>query len=270
MGRRVAAVAIALVVALVGAVAVVGYARAADSRAVAGQQTVDVYLSTAKVPAGTTAQEAVNRKLIVLKPVVAKGVPAGALTTIDPQTAGLVASSAIMPGEVVLASRFARAGTKDTKPKASNGVPQGMVAITATLADPQRVAPFLTPGSHIVIYDSFNPRDAKATLPLPDGGKLQDAVSGVRVTRVLLDDVVVIGVGSAKAAAGTTPTPAPSGDTNAPDAANSALVTVALPPKQAITLVHAIQTGTLYAGLLGPSTKVDRNAVVTDNTVLSK
>ena len=50
----------------------------------------------------------------------------------------------------------------------------------------------------------------------------------------------------------------------------AALVTVALPPEEALRLVHAVQTGTLYAGLRGARVTVDHNATVNDVTVVGK
>ena len=60
MGRRVIAIVAALVVALLGVVAVVVYAQAADGRAVQGQATQTVFIAKAAVPMGTTAADAVN------------------------------------------------------------------------------------------------------------------------------------------------------------------------------------------------------------------
>ena len=264
MARRVLAIIIALIVALLGAIGAVVYAQAADSRAVAGQQTVSVYIAKAEVPVGTTVGDAVSNKLITSQQVVVKGVPAGALVRVDSTNEKLVATSAIMPGEVVLAARFGSL-TDQTQ---TGGVPDGKVAITITLADPQRVAPLLQPGSHIVIYDSFNPRDAKSVLPIPDGARLRDDAAGTRVTRVLLEDVQVIGVGSAQLQSSGSQTASP----NAQQAnqANGALVTVAVSPVQALSLVHAVQTGTLYAGLRGKGVDIDRKAVVNDTTVLGQ
>lgn len=264
MARRVMAIIIALIVALLGAIGVVVYAQAADSRAVAGQQTVPVYIAKAEVPVGTTVADAVSNKLITSQQVVAKGVPAGALVTVSSTNKNLVATSAIKPGEVVLAARF---GTL-TDQTQTGGVPDGKVAITVTLSDPARIAPLLQPGSHIVIYDSFNPLDAKAAMPIPDGAKLRDDAAGTRVTRVLLEDVQVIGVGSAQLQPSGGQTAAPDGQPA--DQGNGALVTVAVTPAQALTLVHAVQTGTLYAGLRGKGVAIDRKAVVNDTTVLGK
>jgi pilus assembly protein CpaB len=117
------------------------------------------------------------------------------------------------------------------------------------LSDPARVGAFVTPGSHIVIYDTYVPVVAAGA-------------AGGKQTQVLLDDVLVIAVGS------TSLTPPASGEAPAPAA--GALVTVALPPATAAKLVHGIQTGTLYAGLRGTDTKAGLAQIVSDATLFSK
>src|SRR6476646_4848590 len=106
MGRRVMAIAAALLVALLGAAGVIVYAQNADARAVAGQVTQQVYIAVAPVPQGTSARDAVAQKLLVPQSVVAKGVPFGALTSVSGASGSLVATSTISQGEIVLASRF--------------------------------------------------------------------------------------------------------------------------------------------------------------------
>ena len=87
---------------------------------------------------------------------------------------------------------------------------------------------------------------------------------GGKQTRVLLDDVLVIAMGSA------TLTPPAATQGQAQPAAVGALVTVALPPATAAKLVHGIQTGTLYAGLRGTDTKADLAQIVSDATLFGK
>jgi pilus assembly protein CpaB len=255
MGRRVLAIAAALLVALLGAAGVVVYAQSADARAVAGQATQQVYIAAAPVPEGTSADEAVAQKLLVPQSVVARGVPAGALTDVSGATGGLVATSTISQGEIVLASRFGH--LVDQQP--TSPVPAGRVAITVSLADPQRVAPLLTPGAHLVIYDTFTPKAASSS------------PAALRTTRILLPDVQVIGVGGALFQSSPAPTPAPTAPAGAEPAASGALVTVAVTPSQAIELVHAVQAAhELYGGLRGEKLTLDPRALVTDDTVIGK
>lgn len=255
MGRRVLVVLAAVVVALIGVVAVVVYAQGADSRAVADQQPRTVYIAAKLVPAGTTAAEAVATGLMVPTQVAAKGLPLGALSTVDEATGKLLAMTDIAPGEFVTASRF---GTTPLGQKAIQ-VPDGQVAISLALSDPARVGAFVSPGSHIVIYDTYTPPVAAAgTNPAAAGA------AATRQTRVLLDDVLVIAMGT------TTLTPPAGTGGQAPAETKGALVTVALPPENAAKLVHGIQTGTLYAGLRGTDTKTDLGQIVSDATLFGK
>ena len=248
MGRRVIAIMAALVVALLGVVGVVVYAQAADGRAVAGQVPQTVFIAKGAVPMGTTAADAVNQKLIVPEQVVAKGVPQGALRAVSADIAKLVATSTILPGEIILASRFGALPNTAT----TQVIPPGKIAITVTLADPQRIAPLLTPQSHIVIFDTL-------------GGKAGGTSTTSQETKILLADVEVIAVGS------QTAQPAPTAAAGAQQpAASSALVTFAVSPSDGQLLVHAVQAGNLlYGGLLGADAKVDPKSVVNDATILS-
>jgi len=250
MGRRIIAIVAALVVALLGVVGVVIYAQAADGRAVAGQATQTVFIAKAAVPMGTTAADAVNQQLIVSEKVVAKGVPLGALTAVTADVAKLVATSPILPGEIIVASRFGALPTTAN----TQVIPAGKIAITVSLTDPQRIAPLLTPQSHIVIFDTL-------------GAKAGAASTASQETRILLADVEVIGVGDQTAQ----PTPSATADPAAQKGpGNVALVTFAVSPADAQLLVHAVQTGNLlYGGLLGTDVKVNPNGVVNDATILS-
>jgi len=250
MGRRIMAVLAAVVVGLIGVAAVLLYASGADARAVAEQRPQTVFVAQELVPLGTSAADAVAKGLMVSTQIAAKGVPAGALTKVDDATGKLVALTDIAPGEFVVASRF---GVTPLGQKAIQ-VPPGQVAISVSLSDPARVGAFVTPGSRIVIYDTFT----------PVAGATAGAAAATKQTRVLLDDVLVIAVGS------TSLTPVANATSGAPaQAATGALVTVALPPRTAAKLVHGIQTGTLYAALRGSDTKTDLGQVVSDSTLFN-
>jgi pilus assembly protein CpaB len=252
MGRRVIAVCAAMLVGLIGVAAVLLYAKGADARAVAGQQVQIVFVAQERVPAGTSAADAVAKGLMVPTEIAAKGIPAGALTKVDAANDKRVALTDIVQGDFVLASRF---GTTPTGQKAIQ-VPDGQVAISVEFSDPGRVGTFVTPGSRIVIYDTYVPAATAA----------KAGATGAKVTQVLLDDVLVIAVGS------TSLTPTADAVGPAPDSSNQVkqLVTVALPPNTAAKLVQGIQTGTLYAALRGTDTKSTPGQIVSDSTLFAK
>lgn len=244
MARRLIALAAAALLAIIGLLAVLLYVRGADARAIQGAEPRSVYLTVAPVPVGTTLVDAVRSGLVVKTQVAAQALPLGALTEVTDQNGALVAISDIGVGEYVLAARF---GTTPSGRKAIS-VPVGNVAISVQLADPERVGTFVTPGSRIVLFDTFE------SIALPAASSTPTAVPQTRQTRVLLDDVLVIGIGETSL---TPPTP---GGQPTP---TSFLVTVALAPDDAARLVHAIRTGRLYAGLRGADASIDLTYVVT-------
>jgi len=251
MGRRVMAVLAAMVVGMIGVGAVLFYAKGADARALEDQSPRTVFIAQELVPSGTSAADAVSKGLMVPTQIAAKGVPVGALTTVSAATGKLVALTDIAAGDFVVTSRF---GATPKTPKAIE-VPAGQVAISVALTDPGRVGTFMTPGSRIVIYDTYVPAAATRGGAAPS-----------KETRVLLENVLVIAMGA------TSLTPAaPPGETKvAPPGESGSLVTVALPPDTAAKLVHGIQTGTLYAALSGTGAKPAPGQIISDATLFSK
>ncbi len=152
------------------------------------------------------------------------------------------------PGSTSSSARF---GQTPVGTKAIN-VPSGQVAVSLQLSDPARVGSFVTPGSRVVLFDSF------------------DAASGSdgagKSTRVLLDDVLVIAIGQTS----LTPTANDSGAPPPGAESGGALVTVAVTPADAVRLVHGIQTGQIYAALRGTDAKVDLGKIVTQTSLFGK
>lgn len=261
--KRTLAVLAAVVLAVVGAGSVMAYARSADQRALAGQQAVEVYVTTDVVPSGTTASDALEAGLLEATMIASKAVPAGALTAVDGASKD-VAVSDIAAGEIVLTQRFgARPATTEALV-----VPAGQVAITVELSDPGRVSAFLRPGSDIVIYDTFTARDPEAGDLTPSGVGLGGAEDAVNATRVLLPAAEVLAVGAVTMSGQAAPAGG-KGDSDATaqeEAVPTALVTVAVTPADGQRLVHAAQTGTLYAGLLGEGT--DAGSITVDDRQL--
>ncbi|WP_270886488.1 Flp pilus assembly protein CpaB [Pedococcus sp. 5OH_020] len=255
MGRRVLAIFAAAVIALVGVVSVLLYARGADARAVSANQPTTVYVSTKPIAASTMLKDAVRTGQLVKTAVPAKGAPAGVLSEVNAENSSLVAVTDIAPGEYVLASRFGSTpqGTKAIE------VPQGKVAVAVQLSDPARVGSFVTPGTHIAIFDSYKIKalgDSKQAKELNDGD--------IKGTSLLLDDVLVIGMGSSALNPGGQQAPAGSKEVPAPQSAPSFLVTVAVTPTESARLVHAIATGSLYAVLRSSDLKMAGTPLVTD------
>ena len=155
----------------------------------------------------------------------------------------------IQPGEFVMSARF---GTTPTGNKAIQ-VPAGMVAVSVQLSDPARVGTFVTPGTHLAIFDSYK---IKAIGTDEKSKAINDA--DIQGTSVLLEDVLVIAMGQTALTPGSGSQTTEEGDKKAAASAEAAsfLVTVAVTPKDAARLIHGINTGELYAALRGEELKM--------------
>lgn len=259
MGRRIIAIVAASLIALVGAVLVLLYARGADNRAVEAASPRSVYVSSGIVPAGTTLKDAMRLGLITETRTAAKALPAGALTTVDENNGQLLAVTEIPAGQYVLAGSF---GETPVGERAIQ-VPAGKLAVSVQLSDPARVGTFVTPGSYLTIFASYKLKDLGTS---EESKTFND--QDVRGTSVLLDNIQVIGMGADPlqgpqqgAANGSEEEPADGTQQQAP----SFLVTLAVTPEQATRLVHGINQYVLYAGLRGAEVKVDPK-LSTDDT----
>lgn len=242
--KRKIAIATALAFAVIGALMVVVYTRGADGRAMANSAPEVVWTAIDTIPAGTPLEEARKKGLIKETQIPRKALPAGALQEISSTNANLVALSTVASGEYLLSARF---GDQPTG-KSAITVPEGMVSISVELSDAARVGSFLTPGSRVTIYDTVTVKGVNGR--------------DINSTSVLLDDVLVIGVGTQ---------PLMGQDANAAESGSSSggsvTITVAVSPKDSVRLVHGIQTGSIYAGLRGSDADIKRGEQVTDLTI---
>lgn len=255
MNRRVLTITVAVVLALAGGFLVISYARNADVRAIAAESPSPVWVATQPIPAGTTLKDAQHAGLIAQTSVSAKAVPVGALQDINADNNSLLATSDIPAGEYILAARF---GTTPAGTKAIE-VPNGMLAVSVALSDPARVGKFVTPGSHIALFQTYKIKDLRNT---PEAKILND--NDVSGTSLLLPDVLVIAMGDAPLAGQAAAAPVEGQPATAAGASGGYLVTVAVKPTDAATLIHGVNRRTLYAGLRGSDVKIDPSLAVTD------
>ena len=134
-------------------------------------------------------------------------------------------------------------------------VPSGKIAISVELSDPAKVGSFLRPGLFITVFNTVDTNGTATDLPAGTATDLP-----VRETRVLLTKVQVLGIAGYTAVEEVDATITET---------TMFLVTLAVTQNEAERLVHAIQTGTLYFGLLSADTLVVPGAGVTDETIFS-
>jgi pilus assembly protein CpaB len=208
--------------ALVGTLLLVGYVRAAERRAVAGERQVSVLVVDEAVPQG--ADDTVLRKAVRTEQVPAKVRAKGALTDVT-QLAGRVAGVALVPGEQVLAERLV--APADIGPGA---LPAGMVELTLALEAQRAVGGRIRPGSIVSVVGSTDNPPVTTTV--------------VRSSRVM---AVEGSSGSAKDA---------KNDTNLVKAANGELlVTLALAPSDAEKVIFAAEHGHVWLSGDGTAAK---------------
>lgn len=257
MGRRILAIVVAAVLALIGGVMVLLYARNADARAVAANSPRTVFVSSLGIPSGTSIRDALRLNMLTQTQIPAAAVPVGALTQVTDDNSSLLALTDIAPGQYVLAAAW---GDTPTGEKLIQ-VPTGKLAVSVALSDPARVGSFVTPGSFLTIF---------ATHSVTTAAKSGDTAATSQATSILLDNIQVIGIGAQPLQSGVTVAPPTDGSatgTAGGDQGASFLVTLAVTPEQATKLVHGINGYTLYAGLRGAEVKVDPKLETTDKNV---
>lgn len=241
MGRRLALLIAAVLVAALGTSLVFVYVRNADNRAVADQKPVTVLVAKTSIAAGTRVSDAAASGAFQTKELPKAAVPDGALSSVDP-IKDQVALTTIFPGQQLLAGMFGATAAAT----GSIAIPPGQIAASFSFGDPQRVAGFVQPGSNVAIFVTSSLQ-----------GNQQS-------TRVLLPKVTVIAVGP------TTITPPATASQANTESLPRTILTLALTQTQTEKIIFAQSAGgTLYLGLLNDQSKVTPNTGVNAKNVFS-
>lgn len=220
--RRILAAAAAVVLAILGAVLLVGYVGRADDRAMAGMETTTVLVASEQIPAGASAAEVADLVEPRQMPVLAAG--PDALHSLD-DVAGMVTVVDLQAGEQLLAARFADPAELQDPERAE--VPAGLQEVTIQL-DAQRVlGGTLKAGDRVGVIVSGT---------LEGEGSEWD---GVKVTSSVLNQVLVTRV------ALTEETTTEDGQR----APQSLYVTLATTMPEAETVVFGMEHGTVWLTL---------------------
>jgi pilus assembly protein CpaB len=164
---------------------------------------------------------------------------------------GTVALQNLFSGEQVVADKFGANAADAASPL---GIPEGKMAISVNLTDPDRVAGFVNPGSEVAIFvTTVTGGDAAAGAPAGAGP----------ATNVLLDRVTVLGVGSTTPV--TTTTTAEDG-TQQTEQLPRTLLTLALSQEDAQKVILASKTLDVTFALLTKDSSVSADAPTTTNT----
>lgn len=230
MGRRTVLLVVAALIAALGTGMVALYVRAADTRAEASQQPVQVLKAVAQIEAGESVAEAQSAGKIALGTVPRKQQLAGAMTSVA-DLGDQVALSTIYPNEQIIASKFGQSGDQSALT-----IPDGNIAISVTLSDTGRVAGFVSPGNEVAVFSAVT------------GGE-----GGGDQTRLLLPKVTVIAVGATTTVSKTT-TSAEGAQTT--EQLPKTLFTLSVNQRDAEKILYAAGHGELSFGLLNDTSKV--------------
>lgn len=176
MKSRLLAGAAAVVLALVGAILVVSYAKGADQRAVQNLEPVPVLVVQTAIPAGTPA-ESMSASLTV-EQLPAAAVAGSALTSLADST-GKVAAVDLIPGEQLVAERLI--APEDVAAQGVTKVPAGLQEVSFEIEPKRVLGGNITPGDHVGVFLTF---DSGADKAKPEDSTTQLTVRKVLVTRV--------------------------------------------------------------------------------------
>ena len=222
MRRRFLALLAAFLLAAFGAVVLFQYVRGADDRARAGEVVVPVYVVASAVPAGTDA--AVVRDAVTLTDVPQRLVAAGAVSDVDvlAQMAGLVTTAELLPGDQLVAGRFADPSV--LLPPGEVAAPVGTQEVSLTLEPQRAVDGNLAAGDRVGVY---------VTLPVAAGPGTTRAG-----TTLLLDGVLVTRVSGGTSSGGIA------------DTGQSAVgVTLAMTPPEAAGVISGMAENGIWLSL---------------------
>ncbi|GAA1058362.1 hypothetical protein GCM10017608_33950 [Agromyces luteolus] len=177
MRTRIIGAIIAIILAVVGGVALYLYVQDADARAARGAELVDAYVVTTMVPEGTGA-EAV-REVLEVDQIPRNAVPEDAVTDLA-DLDGLVTSADLLPGDLLRQDRFIDPADLATGTVA---VPPGMQLVSFTLPADRVVGGEVSVGDRIGMVGTIEPDEV---------GDQEDVINpvtsfafhGVLVTRV--------------------------------------------------------------------------------------
>lgn len=248
MNRRIGLIALAVALALVGAIAVFSYAHNADKRAIAKTRSATVLISQKQIPAGTSWGDVLKGGYVKEEREPVDSAPSNALSNLQAAVPlDEVASGTIAGGQIIVRPMFAQASSKT----GVLALPAGKIAVSVTMPANADVAGFVQSGSKVAIFTTFK-------IAKPSNATVQTDVGGgtdVYATKLLLNRIDVI------ATSQDAPSDVNGGksNNNNNNSTQNVLVTLALSQQDAERLILSQQIGQLYLGLLSDSSVTDTN-----------
>ncbi len=168
--RRAIGIIGAVAVAALGTMLLVGYVRGAEERALAGEELAEVLVVDKPIAQGTPATELTL--LVRLESVPVKVRAEGGIADLS-TLADLVASTDLLPGEQLVASRFVEAETLEEHTRIE--APADALEVTIAISPERALGGQLVPGDLVAVIASFAPFDLNTFEPSElDPGEIID------------------------------------------------------------------------------------------------
>jgi pilus assembly protein CpaB len=249
VNKKLVGVIAAVVMAIVGTGVLVLYVQGAEDRALEGEELVRVLTANAPIPAGTSAEQMAD--LVDEQDVPVKVAPEGVISDLV-SVSGLVTAVELVPGEVLLASRFVEPGAVVARP-GSIEVPEGLLEVTVAMSQEQFIGGVPVPGNTVALIALgdrgdfiFQPNDPLAQAPI-DPATGQARVDDYKVSKIIIQQALVTNVQGnplpVQAAAATDPSQ------RVAPADGSLLVTLAVDGPDAERLIYVRNAQSLNANL---------------------
>jgi pilus assembly protein CpaB len=269
MNRTIIGVISAVISAAVGTVLLVSYVQGAEERALAGQETVDVWVVNETIERGTPAEE-IDEQLSQ-ETVPAKVRADGSVGDID-ELDGHVAAVDLVAGEQLVAGRFLKPA--ELEAESDIDVPEGMQEITISVEPQRAVGGQIQPGGLVGFFASFSLDDQREDdeIAAEENLSLREELS--ETTKLIVNKLLVTNVqveqlpqsvGDADGEAGEDSTTA----SRAPDLAptGNLLVTLAVDVDQAERMVFTAEHGTVWLSAQDEDTEEDGSRIRTPRNI---
>ena len=276
MRRRIIGIVLAVVLAVVGTLALVRYVKSAKDAAVRPEELVQVLVVEEDVREGAPVSEIFES--VGLADVPRRLVAPGALTdlvTLDPT---FVTATELKVGDQILPSRFV-----DPQSLVSVAVPKGLQQITFAFTPERAVGAALQAGDTVGVLFSFEPFDlntsgtpSQPTETTVLGDPTQTTVAPTRTpntTHFVLHKILVTSVKSSQQDSVRASEIQGSGDGESTDTtvelvvseapADQLLVTMAVSAAEAEQLVFAAEFGTIWLTAEGPDASEEGTRILT-------
>jgi Flp pilus assembly protein CpaB len=267
---RVLTAVAAVVLAVLAGVLVWKYVDDQKEEAQKPYQQVEVLVASKRIPAGTAFGSALDEEQVTREKRVRKDLPPsyvpGTSTnrSLKQQYSQLVAAHDITEGLPIVSQDFVTAGevqtggvegqlaTDNAKLKAQ-GKQGNLQALTLTFDDTHAVGGFLSPGDRVnaIVHASYHFLDPQNDLGIAEGG----SDKSVKSTSFLLPGLQVLAVGSKTSTVAPTATNTGSSTPATAVVQSRGLVTFEVTPTEAVQLIQASETGTLWLSLNPPTWK---------------